>query len=138
MTDIAPVINTSSVKAPTTAASASTDPLLDKDAFLKLLTAQLQYQDPLSPTDSSTFTTQMSQLSETEQMTNVATDQTAMLSSTNNAAAVALLGKTVDYTNNDGSVGTGVVGDVDISGSTPSLTVDGVAGIAPSTLLSVQ
>jgi flagellar basal-body rod modification protein FlgD len=137
MSDISPIINTSSVQAPT-AASGTTDPLLDKDAFLKLLTAQLKYQDPLSPTDSSTFTTQMSQLSETEQMTNVATDQHKLLTATANEQAVALLGRTVDYTAQDGSVAEGLVGDVDVSGSSPSLTVNGVAGIDPSTLISVQ
>jgi flagellar basal-body rod modification protein FlgD len=126
---------TSSSQAPT---SGTTDPLLDKDAFLKLLTAQLKYQDPLSPTDSSTFTTQMSQLSETEQMTNVATDQDALLAATNNSSAVSLLGKNVDYTAQDGTVTNGTVGDVDVSGATPTLTVNGVAGIDPKTLLSVQ
>jgi flagellar basal-body rod modification protein FlgD len=123
---------------PTKRASSTTDPLLDKDAFLKLLTAQLKYQDPMSPTDSSTFTTQMSQLSQTEQMTNVATDQNKLLASTNNSAAVALLGRTVYYTSPDGSTANGAVTDVDISGSSPSLTVGGVAGIDPSTLLSVR
>ncbi len=124
---------------PTTPKSAgSTDPLLDKDAFLKLLTAQLKYQDPLSPTDSSTFTTQMSQLSETEQMTNVATDQRKMLNATNHNAAVALLGRTVYYTAQDGSVASGTVTDVDVSGDAPSLTVGTTAGIDPATLLSVR
>ena len=36
--------------------------------FLKLLVAQVQYQDPLEPTDSSTFVTQLTQLSQTESL----------------------------------------------------------------------
>ena len=36
--------------------------------FTKLLVAQVQYQDPLEPTDSSTFITQLTQLSQTESM----------------------------------------------------------------------
>ena len=36
--------------------------------FTKLLVAQVQYQDPLEPTDSSTFITQLTQLSQTESL----------------------------------------------------------------------
>lgn len=36
--------------------------------FLKLLVAEVQYQDPLEPTDTSTFVTQLSQLSQTESL----------------------------------------------------------------------
>lgn len=39
--------------------------------FLKLLVAQVQYQDPLEPTDSSTFVTQLTQLSQTESLQNL-------------------------------------------------------------------
>lgn len=39
--------------------------------FLKLLVAQVQYQDPLEPTDSSAFVTQLTQLSQTESLQSV-------------------------------------------------------------------
>ena len=39
----------------------------DYQSFLKLLTAQLANQDPLEPMDSSTFVTQLAQLSQVEQ-----------------------------------------------------------------------
>ena len=39
----------------------------DYESFLKLLTAQLQNQDPLEPMDSSTFVSQLAQLSQVEQ-----------------------------------------------------------------------
>jgi flagellar basal-body rod modification protein FlgD len=121
-----------------TSSSQSTDPLLDKDAFLKLLTAQLKYQDPLSPTDSSTFTSQMSQLSETEQMTNVATDQQKLVAASNKNAAVSLIGHNVTYLSTDGTTVNGAVTDVDVSSDTPTLTVGGVSGIDPGSLLVVQ
>lgn len=39
----------------------------DYESFLKLLTAQVANQDPLAPMDSSTFVTQLAQLSQVEQ-----------------------------------------------------------------------
>lgn len=45
---------------------------LDKDAFLKLLLTQLQYQDPLDPVDNTEFIAQMAQLTVAEQMQNMA------------------------------------------------------------------
>lgn len=44
---------------------------LDKDAFLRLLTTQLQYQDPLKPMDNQEFMAQMAQFSALEQMQNL-------------------------------------------------------------------
>jgi len=44
---------------------------LDKEAFLKLLVTQMQYQDPLDPQDNSEYVAQLAQFSALEQMTNV-------------------------------------------------------------------
>ncbi len=41
----------------------------DFDMFLKLLTAQMQYQDPLSPLDTTQYTQQLAQFSQVEQAT---------------------------------------------------------------------
>src|SRR3954452_9420648 len=51
-----------------TASSGSTGTLSASfDSFLKLLTAQLQHQDPLSPMDATQFTSQLVQFSTVEQ-----------------------------------------------------------------------
>ncbi|QWE27169.1 flagellar hook capping FlgD N-terminal domain-containing protein [Polynucleobacter sp. AP-Ainpum-60-G11] len=47
--------------------------------FLKLLIAQIQNQDPMSPMDASTMTAQMSQLNMVSSMGNMNTSMTAML-----------------------------------------------------------
>jgi flagellar basal-body rod modification protein FlgD len=44
---------------------------LDKDSFLRLLTTQLQKQDPLSPMDSNAFVAQLAQFSSVEALENM-------------------------------------------------------------------
>jgi flagellar basal-body rod modification protein FlgD len=80
------------------ASSATKSKSLDKDAFLRLLTTQLQNQDPLNPTDSTEFTAQLAQFSSLEQLSNVnETLNTLKLyqASINNAQAVGFIGKDI-------------------------------------------
>ena len=51
----------------------SLDNMLGKDAFLRLLTTQLRYQDPMNPVDDQDFIAQMAQFSALEQMQNLTT-----------------------------------------------------------------
>lgn len=44
---------------------------LDKDAFLQLLVAQMQYQDPLEPTDNTEYISQLATFSSLEEMQNL-------------------------------------------------------------------
>lgn len=61
---------------------------LGKDAFLQLLVAQLQNQDPLAPQDNSEFVAQLAQFSSLEELQNIT-------SSMNNSQALGLVGKYV-------------------------------------------
>lgn len=63
-------------------AAQSSDASKNADMFTKLLVAQIQNQDPLSPTDPSQFVNQLSQLSQTEAL--------QKLASTGNANAAML------------------------------------------------
>src|ERR1700761_8917448 len=55
------------------AVAASSDAAATQDMFTKLLVAQIQNQDPLSPTDPPQFVNQLAQLSQTESLQNLAT-----------------------------------------------------------------
>jgi flagellar basal-body rod modification protein FlgD len=71
---------------------------LDKEAFLGLLTAQLQHQDPLDPQDNSEFVAQLAQFSSLEQMMGVNESVKALymaVASLNNASMTQLLGTDV-------------------------------------------
>ena len=52
---------------PTAPKASSADDLANKDVFLKLMVAQLQHQDPLSPADGTQFVTQLAQFTQLEQ-----------------------------------------------------------------------
>jgi|SRR5579884_2926257 len=59
---------------PSNASSASTNPvdsMANEQTFLQLLVAQIQNQDPLSPTDSMQFVSQLAQFSSLEQLINI-------------------------------------------------------------------
>ena len=73
---------------------------LDKNSFLTLLTAQLQYQDPLDPMDNSAFVAQLAQFSSVEQLqsANARLDTLAIAQASNNQLqATGLVGKEVRF-----------------------------------------
>jgi flagellar basal-body rod modification protein FlgD len=77
--------------------------VLDKDDFLNLLITQLQNQDPLNPTDSVEFTSQLAQFSSLEQLGNVNDNLQELKNfqaSINNSQAVSLIGKAVTANGN--------------------------------------
>ncbi|MFK8025279.1 MAG: flagellar hook capping FlgD N-terminal domain-containing protein [Ilumatobacter sp.] len=70
---------------------------LDKDAFLKLLIAQLKYQDPTAPTDVSEMMAQTSSLSMVERLDEIAEGINAMNSGGPITNAAGMLGKEVTF-----------------------------------------
>lgn len=97
-----------------------------KEMFLQLMVAQLRYQDPMNPADSSEFLSQNAQFTALEKMQQVA-DQTAMvLGATMAFGASSLVGRDVTYTLSDGTQGTGPVRGVSFGATGPVLDVAGV------------
>jgi flagellar basal-body rod modification protein FlgD len=103
---------------------------LDKDAFLSLLTASLQYQDPSEPMSTSEIVSQTTALSTIEQLSQVADSQAQSLIAQLNTSATTLVGRTVEYTNAQGQTAHGTVTAATLAyadGSEPALTIAGSA-----------
>jgi flagellar basal-body rod modification protein FlgD len=92
--------STTAATASTSSTEASRKTLTQNyDTFLKLLTAQLQNQDPTKPTDANEFANQLVQYSSVEQAIKQNENLErliAMQSSTQSANAVGYIGKSVD------------------------------------------
>ena len=89
---IAPIANTSGPQtggaSQKPSAGAPIAPSMDKTIFMQLLVAQLKNQDPMSPTDSTQFITQLAQFQQLEQSVNSAQDISAMRQDLDKLAAV--------------------------------------------------
>ena len=97
----------------------------DKEMFLQLLVAQMRYQDPMNPTDSSQFLAQSAQFTALEKMQDVA-DRTAQLFSAQMAfGASGLIGKQIDWVDSDGATQHGSVNGVTFGAQGPVLDVGG-------------
>lgn len=87
---------------------------MDKDMFLKLLVTQMQYQDPMNPTDNTEYMSQLAQFSTLEEMQNLGTSissgqmlsltgQYVILNVPDSAGNISQVSGIVDYvTVNDG------------------------------------
>jgi flagellar basal-body rod modification protein FlgD len=100
---------------PTTSAAAATaKPAksrseMDKDTFLKLLVAQLRYQDPTKPMDGAQFVAESAQFTTVEVLQKLQESQSQMLSFQSTMLSSGLIGKTVTATGADGTEITGLV-----------------------------
>ncbi|GAB7189405.1 hypothetical protein NUM3379_01110 [Kineococcus sp. NUM-3379] len=125
--DLAKVGGSQKVSTPTTGGKEN-----NKDVFMKLLVAQLKYQDPSKPVDSSTFIAQTATFSQLETLEKMAKTDTSVLAAQQRMQASSLVGMTVSYTGADGKPATGTVTSAAFNGTTlsgtggePVLTVDG-------------
>ncbi len=94
----------------------TTGQLLQPGEFLTLLVDSLKYQDPLNPTTTSDFLSQLASLSQVQTQVQIAaTDQTA--------AANALIGRTVSGSDLSGKPLSGVVDSVALASGSAVLEV---------------
>jgi len=127
-------------------ATASTQPgsmrlpqkALGQADFLKLLTVQLQSQDPMKPMEDTSFMAQMAQFSALQQSSQMATDIASLHGDFALQSASSMIGRQVTLNTNNGLV-TGLVQSVDATTGTVNVNVGGttyplskVVGVAPA------
>jgi flagellar basal-body rod modification protein FlgD len=103
---------------------------LGKNAFLQLMVAQLQAQNPLEPSNGTEYISELAQFSQLEQTTNIAQESTQSATAQRVAQAVALIGHTVSYTDPaTGATQSGSVQSAEITPEGATLTIEGTPGI---------
>ena len=131
------MVNSVTSTTDTTAASAAMKKSLgmNKDDFMKLFIAQLQYQDPLKPQDPSAMLDQLSQLSLVEQSYNNNTALQNLLTAQNNSMAmtsIGFIGKDVKANGNtttfDGTNPTSMQFNLPVPVTSAILTISNSAG----------
>jgi flagellar basal-body rod modification protein FlgD len=134
MTTIPPTNGTSGGAQTSTTKTDAENASLNYDDFLNLMVAQLRNQDPLNPTDSTQYMSQIAQFSTVEQgiKTNSKLDQ--LLTNSNISQASTMIGLTM--TSADGATAGVVVSvRIDSSGSTAILDNGKEIPIAPGVTL---
>lgn len=100
MTVTAPTSTTTTAAATGATGAALVQNSVDYNMFLKLLTTQMQNQDPLKPMDSTEYTQQLAQFSQVEQtvrQTGTLNDILAQLTTQNMAQASGFIGQTAQF-----------------------------------------
>ena len=97
---------------------------MGKDTFLKLLVAQMRYQDPSNPVDSTQMIAQTATFTQVEKLEELASMSATSLVLQEHATAGAMVGRQVTYTNSNGESVTGLVSSVRLaSGNSEAVAV---------------
>lgn len=100
---------------------------LDADAFMNLLVTQLKNQDPSSPMDTNQMIGQTTQLAMMQELTTMSSTSSESFALQMRIAASSMIGQQVSYTGSDGNPVSGTASSVSFSGTTPTVTIDGVS-----------
>lgn len=97
---------------------------IGQEDFLRILLAQLRFQDPLKPVDNQQFVAQLAQFSalELSRQQSERIDQLADIQATDQS--IALLGRTVEIGAATGGSTVGKVTAISITSGEPRLTID--------------
>src|SRR3954464_3927585 len=117
-------VNGTSASTATTAATASASVTaasqLDSATFLKLLVAQLKYQDPTSPADATQFLSETAQFSVVQKLDALSAPDQKALDASKGQTAASLIGLKVTYTDVAGMNHTGTVTGTTIGQQIPN------------------
>jgi flagellar basal-body rod modification protein FlgD len=108
----APVSGSNGVATNTATTTVDRPDQMDKDTFLKLLVAQMRYQDPSNPTDPTQFMSQTAAFTQVEKLDQLVTQNASIVALQKTMNAGALVGHTVTYTDDTGAALTGAVTSV--------------------------
>ncbi|MCW2608099.1 MAG: flagellar hook capping protein [Frankiales bacterium] len=134
-------LGATSSAATTPSATASTtkpgDSAMGPDAFMKLLVAQLKYQNPMAPTDGQAYMTQMATFTQVEKLDQLVKAQAEAQAWQQRVSAEGLVGRSVTGTT-DGATTTGTVVGVRYAGGSALLELSGGGTLAASAVERVQ
>ena len=91
--------------------------MLDRDAFLKLLVAQLRFQDPNKPMDSAEMVSQSASLSVVDKLDQIS--EVLATSGTTNRLSLgsSIIGKQITFADPDGKTQTAIASSISFDGS---------------------
>jgi len=124
-TPIGPSTTTPTSSPTTPLPPSATNDQLGKDALLKLLVAQLRYQDPLAPSDPGDFMAQTAQFTTVEKLELLTQQGETTNRALGLSAASGLLGRNVSWIGEDGTTLQGRVTAATSSIDGVHLNVDG-------------
>jgi flagellar basal-body rod modification protein FlgD len=110
-----------------TAPASPSQASLGQEDFLKILTTQLSFQDPLKPLDNQQFMAQMAQFASLEQTRTINDNLETMLTIQAASQSIGLIGKTVEVATEGGTV-VGQVSSLRFNNGQPLLTIRTAAG----------
>jgi flagellar basal-body rod modification protein FlgD len=96
---------------------------LDFQSLLGIIMTQLTYQDPLKPVDNFQFVSQLAQFSQLQQSQTLNDQITSLLASQGASQATSLLGRTIDYTDQDNALVSGKVESVSFTSGQPTVAI---------------
>jgi len=96
-----------------------------KDMFLKLLVAQMKYQDPSKPADTSQMMSQTATFTQVEKLEELAKQNASLVTLQKSLSAGALVGHSVSWTDDSGVTRSGTVTSVRFGEDEPVAVVGG-------------
>ncbi len=106
-----------------TGATGAADTQADSKMFMDLMVAQMKYQDPMNPADTSTMLTQNATFTQVQAVQEMQKEMGLVLSSQLASSTVAMIGKNVSWVGADGTLKSGTATGTVYTPSGPVLMV---------------
>jgi flagellar basal-body rod modification protein FlgD len=124
----------------TSSTGSTSSMMLDPQAFLQLLVAQLKYQDPMSPMDGTQFVTQSAQFTQLETLMKIQKSQEGLAQSSQLLSAATMVGRPVTYGLSQANLPATAVGTTAISvrGTLPKDATTGTKAMASADVFTTN